>query len=499
MSNYDFDAVIIGGGSAGLTASGIAANFGAKTMMIEKDRLGGDCTWTGCVPSKALLKAGKIAQNIRNAGKYGLIDGDPEIDFKKLVKHVHEIRHDIYEEADAPENFEAMGIEVVPGRASFIDDHTIEIVRKERDNRVVSARYFFICTGASAFVPPIEGIESVDYLTNESLFEIEELPQELVIIGAGPIGTEMAQAMQRLGSEVTVIDMADRIMTNDDPKLARMLKEKLESEGIEYVLGAQVNKVSSENGEVNVEVLVDGETKAVSGTELLMATGRRASVEGLNLEAAGVAYSKKGVQVNEKCQTNVSHIYGCGDVTGDYQFTHMSEHTAKVATTNALLKYPMKVDADHVPWCTYTDPELGHIGATEQELREHGKSYEVYRFPFSKIDRALTESEGEGLIKVFAKKWNGKILGASVLGTNAGEMISEYAVAMKNGVSLRNLADTIHPYPTYGLGARRAADQWYIKNQSEWQVKLHQNTVWVPGRCARLQRSRSYCVAGPQI
>jgi len=472
MSKYDYDAIMVGGGAAGLTASGIAANFGAKTMMIEKDKLGGDCTWTGCVPSKALLKAGKVAQNIRNAGKYGLIDGEPEIDFQKVIQHVHDIRQDIYEDADAPENFEAMGIKVISGKAQFEDPHTIKIALTDGGSRTVTSRYFFICTGASAFVPPIEGIDSVNYLTNESLFEIDELPKELVIIGAGAIGTEMAQAMQRLGSDVTVIDMADRIMVNDDPELAEMLQEKLESEGVDYVLGAQVNKVVSKSDRIEVHTRVDGKSTIISGTDLLMVTGRRANVEGLNLEAAGVSFSKKGIKVNGKCQTNVSHIYGCGDVTGDYQFTHMSEHMAKVAATTALLKFPMKVDTDHVPWCTYTDPELGHVGATEQQLNESGTSYEVYRFPFSKMDRALTESEGEGLIKVFAKKWNGRILGASVLGTNAGEMISEYAVAMKNGVTLRNLADTIHPYPTYGLGARRAADQWYIKNQSEWQVKL---------------------------
>jgi pyruvate/2-oxoglutarate dehydrogenase complex dihydrolipoamide dehydrogenase (E3) component len=475
MSNYDFDAIVIGGGAAGLTASGIAANFGAKTMMIEKAKLGGDCTWTGCVPSKALLKAGKVAQQIRNAGKYGLIDSEPEIDFKKVIEHVHQIRQDIYEEADAPENFEAMGIDVVQGEAQFTDPHTIKIENPGSGSQSVTSRYFFICTGASAFVPPIDGIKTVGYLTNESLFEIEELPKELVIIGAGPIGTEMAQAMNRLGSNVKVIDMADRIMVNDDPELAGMLRKKLASEGIEYVLGAQVDKVTSKTGTVEVQAEVDGKPKIISGTDLLMATGRRANVKGLKLDAAGVEFSKHGLTVDKKCRTNKSHIYACGDVTGDYQFTHMSEHMAKVAVTNALLKFPMTVDADHVPWCTYTDPELGHVGATQQQLDESGHSYEVYRFPFSKVDRALTESEAEGLIKVFAKKWNGKILGASVLGTNAGEMISEYAVAMKNDVSLRNLADTIHPYPTYGLGARRAADQWYIKNQSEWQVKLIKN------------------------
>lgn len=472
MSKYDYDAVVIGGGAAGLTASGIAANFGAKTMMIERHRLGGDCTWTGCVPSKALLKAGKVARHIRKASDYGLIDSNPRIDFKKVIEHVHEIREDIYQDADAPENFEAMGIEVVQGLAYFTDSHAINIELENGETRVVTSSYFFICTGASAFVPPIEGIDSVDYLTNESLFEIEQLPRELIIVGAGPIGSEMAQAMQRLGSRVTVIDMADRIMVNDDPELAGMLLEKLKKEGIEYVLGAGVKKIRSEDERIVVEAEIEGEVKEVSGTDLLMATGRRPNVDGLNLEAAGIEYSPKGVEVNKKCRTNVSHIYACGDVTGGYQFTHMSEHTAKIAVTNALIKFPMKVDEEHVPWCTFTDPELGHVGATEKELVENDEDYETYRFPFSKVDRAVTESEGEGLIKVFAKKWNGKILGASVLGTNAGEMISEYAVAMKNGITLRKLADTIHPYPTYGLGARRAADQWYIKNQSEWQVKL---------------------------
>lgn len=472
MSKYDYDAIVIGGGAAGLTASGIAANFGAKTMMIERNKLGGDCTWNGCVPSKALLKAGKVAHHIRRAGRYGLIDSEPEIDFRKVIEHVHEIRDEIYEDADAPENFEAMGIEVVDGMAYFTDSHSINIELDNGETRVVTSKYFLICTGASAFVPPISGIEEVEYLTNESLFEIDELPEELLIIGAGPIGSEMAQAMNRLGSEVTVIDMADRIMVNDDPELAEMLRQKLEKEGVRYVLGAAVKSVDSAEGRIGVRVTVGEEEKVITGTDLLVATGRRANVSSLNLEAAGVKYSGKGIEVNDKCRTNVSHIYACGDVTGRYQFTHMSEHMAKVAATNALLKFPMKIDTGHVPWCTYTDPELAHVGATEKQLKEAEEEFEIYRFPFSKVDRAVTESEGEGLIKVFAKKWNGKILGAGVVGTNAGEMVSEYAVAMKNGISLRNLADTIHPYPTYALGARRAADQWYIKNQSEWQVKL---------------------------
>jgi len=471
MSNYDFDAVVIGGGSAGLTASGIAANFGAKTMMIEKNKLGGDCTWTGCVPSKVLLKAGKVAQQIREGTKYGLIDQEPEINFRKVIEHVHETRQEIYEDADRPEIFEDMGVEVVAGSAQFLDEHTVKIKNADGSSRKVSSRYFFICAGASAFVPPINGIDSVPYLTNESLFEIEDLPATLTIIGAGPIGTEMAQAMQRLGSKVTVIDMADRIMRNDDPELTSMLREQLEQEGIRYELGAEVKNVRKENG-ITVTIEIDGKEKKVMSDQLLMATGRRANVDDLGLDKANIASSSKGIEVNKKCRTTQSHIYACGDITGQYQFTHMSEHMAKVATTNALLKFPMSMDEDHVPWVTYADPELGHVGATETQLNEKGTSYETYRFPYSKIDRALTDSEAEGLIKLHARNWDGKIYGASILGAHAGELISEYAVAMKNGVTLRNLADTIHPYPSYGLGARRAADQWYIKNQSEWQVKL---------------------------
>lgn len=472
MSNFDFDAIVIGGGAAGLTASGIAANFGAKTMLIEKDRLGGDCTWTGCVPSKTLLKAGKVVHQIKNAGKFGLIDGEPQIDFKKVIQHVHQTRQEIYEDADRPEIFEDMGIEVVSGSAQFIDEHQVNIKLDDGTHHQVSARYFFICAGSSAYVPPIDGLDEIPYLTNESFFEVEELPEELIIIGAGPIGTELSQAMNRLGSNVTVIDMEDRILMNDDPELAEMLQEKLEQEGIKYVLNAGVKYIQETQSKAIVTVDVDGNERQITGDKLLMATGRRANVDGLGLRKADVKYSSKGIDVNDKCRTNRSHIYACGDITGRYQLTHMSDHMAKIAVTNALLKYPMKIDADHVPWVTYTDPELGHVGSTEKQLKEQETGYETYRLPYSKIDRALTESEGEGLIKIYAKKWNGKILGADVLGVHAGEIISEYGLAMKNGVTLRNMADTIYPYPTYGLGARRAADQWYIKNQSEWQVKL---------------------------
>lgn len=468
---YEFDVVVIGGGAAGLTSSGVAANFGAKTMMIERHKLGGDCTWTGCIPSKTLLKAGKIARQIRHAGNYGLIDSEPGINFEQVIDHVHKIRQEVYEDADDPKIYEDMGIEVVTGSARFLDNHTVEILH-EGNIRKVTSKYFVIAAGASSFVPPIEGLEEVDYLTNDSLFENKSLPKQFTIVGAGPIGVEMAQAFTNLGSDVTVLDMADRIMVNDDAETVAILKEELEKQGVRFVLSAGVKKVEQEKNRKKVFVEKDGSEQVFESDALLFATGRRANTEGLGLEAAGVKVSRGGVEVNDKCQTSVSNIYAVGDVTGRYQFTHMSEHMAKVAMTNMLLKFPMKIDKKHVPWVTFTEPELAHVGATEEELKEQGTNYEVYRFPYSKIDRAIAEGETTGLIKIFAKKLTGKILGSSVVGAHAGEYISEYGLAMKNGVTLRNIADTIYPYPSWALGARRAADQWYIKNQKEWQVKL---------------------------
>lgn len=471
MANYQYDALVIGGGSAGLTTAGIAANFGAKTLMVERDRLGGDCTWTGCVPSKTLLKAATVMHQAKQAESYGLTTGKIELDPASVMAHVDKVRQDIYEDADEPGIFEEMGIEVVHGTASFIDEHTLHIREKEEREREVTAKYIFICTGARAFVPPVDGIDDIDYLTNESLFEIKDMPKRLAIIGGGPIGTEMSQAFARLGSEVTVIDMASRILTKDDPELSAILKSCLEEEGVKFQLESSLEKVEKSDDGIAISVTHNGKKKVIQADKILFATGRRAKVRPLKPELAGIEVYDKGIKVNQKCQTNKNHIYAVGDVTGLYQFTHMSEHMAKVATSNALIKIPMKIDADHVPWVTYTDPELGQIGATEDQLKKSGSSFEVYRFPYSKIDRAVTDGNTTGLIKVFATKWTGKILGASIVGAHAGEMISQYALAMRNGVSLRDFADTIHPYPSYGLGARRAADQWYIRNQSETMVK----------------------------
>ncbi len=469
----DYDVIVIGGGAGGLSAAGIATNFGAKTTMIERDALGGDCTWTGCVPSKTLLKAAKVAHQARNASKYGLPDQAVDVDFEGVMEHVRSVREEVYHDADRPEIFEDMDIDVREGDAHFVDAHTVAVHRDDGTTEQVTGRYVIIATGAHPIVPPIDGLGEVDYFTNETLFEIDEQPDRLAIVGAGNIGTEMAQAFARLGTEVTVIDMLDRILSNDDPELAGMLRETLEEEGVNYVLGAQVERVAQDGEGITVTTASD-DTHTIEADALLLATGRSANVDGLNLDAAGVDCTRDGITVNDRCRTSQGHIYAIGDVTGRYQFTHMSNHMAKVAVTNALLKVPSSIDADHVPRVTFSDPELAHVGATEKDLDEAGTSYETYRFPYSKLDRAITEGETNGLIKVHATSLTGKILGASVLGTNAGELVTSFTIAMRNGVTLRNIGDTIHPYPAWGEGTRRAADQWYVQKQSGTFTKVLQ-------------------------
>jgi pyruvate/2-oxoglutarate dehydrogenase complex dihydrolipoamide dehydrogenase (E3) component len=469
----DYDVIVIGGGAGGLSAAGIATNLGAKTTMIERKALGGDCTWTGCVPSKTLLKAATVVHQARTAHQYGLTDQSVEVDFAGVMDHVREVRREIYEDADAPEIYEDLDVDVRSGDAHFIDAHTVATEHEDGSTEQVTGRYVIVAAGADPLVPPIDGLQHVDYLTTETLFELDEQPERLAIVGAGPIGTEMAQAFARLGTEVVVLDMADRILSNDDAELAATLRETLANEGVEYVLGAQVEQVSQDDSTITIAATA-GEPIAVEADALLLATGRTATVDGLNLDAAGIDYTRTGITVDDRCRTSQDHIYAVGDVTGRYQFTHMSNHMAKVAVTNALLKVPSKIDAGHVPWVTYTEPELAHVGAHASDLDDEGISYETYHFPYDQLDRAITESKTTGQIKVHAKSLTGTILGASVLGERAGELITALTIAMRNGVTLRTLGDTIHPYPAYGEGVRRVADQWYVQKQSATVTKMLQ-------------------------
>ncbi len=472
----DFDMIVIGGGAAGLTAAGISASLGARTALVEQHKLGGDCTWTGCVPSKALLKAAGIAHNMRTAGRYGLHASEPDFDFSRVMDRIREIQTGIYKEADSPPVYEKMGIEVIGGTAEFIYRNRVEVVHLGGSKRQITSRFFVIATGARPVIPTIEGLADTPYLTSESIFSISKLPARMIVIGAGPVGIEMAQAFRRLGSEVAVLDVQNHILPRDDAELTEILRQHLAEEGVQFVLESEIRKIERDGGTFRVRVGAGSSAaeERIEGDTLLLATGRRPNTDGLNLEAAGVESTRSGITVDQHCRTSARDIFACGDVTGLYQLTHMSEHMAKVAVTTALLHFPMSIDTRNVPWCTYTDPELAHVGASEGELKRQGRRYEVYRFPFTKIDRAVTDSETTGLVKVLARKFDGRIYGASIVGARAGEMIGEFALAMRNRVTLRSMADTIHPYPTYALGNRRAADQWYVRKQSRTFVRLLQ-------------------------
>ena len=432
--------------------------------MVERDRLGGDCTWTGCVPSKTLLHAAAVrAQAQAYVERFAPGTRLPPVDFAAVMADVHRTRQEVYHDADRPEIFEGFGVEVVKGDARFTGPHSAHVAGEAP--RDVTFRMAIVCTGGRAAPPPIPGLDATPHLTNEGLFEITTLPEHLVIVGGGPIGCEMGQSFRRLGSRVTIVDRAGHLLGRDDPDHADMLQGVLEAEGVEVVLGADVERVAGTDGAVTVTVAASGQTREVTGDRLLIATGRTPNVEGLGLEAAGVAYTERGVTVDDQCKTSVGHIWAAGDCTGEYALTHMSEHMGKQAVTNAVLKLPAPIDRDGITWTTYTTPEVAQLGPTERELTEAGTSFVTYRFPFTKVDRAVTEHAEVGNVKILATEWRGKILGASVVGERAGELISMLAVAMKAGVSVRTISETIIPYPAYGLAVRRAADQYFVQKQ----------------------------------
>ncbi|MFC2085584.1 dihydrolipoyl dehydrogenase family protein [Bacteroidota bacterium] len=476
---YDYDSVILGGGIAGLTAAAISANLGARTALVEADRHGGGCTWTGGVPSKALIRAAAIAHTIRTSSSYGIVTSDPVVEFDRVMANVHRIREQIYRQSDSPEIFKSKGVDIVSGRGRFVDPHTIAV--DGNDPRTVTARYIFIATGSVPTIPDIAGLADSPFITNESIFDIKDLPQSFGILGTGHVGCELAQAFQRLGSSVTLIEERPGILEGDDEELSSMLQEIIEDEGVRFLLGAKVTKIVSAGVGSILEIEQGGAVKNLSVDQLLVAVGRSPNLVHLGLDAAGVEFSKTGIDVDDHGRTSVKHIYAIGDITGRGFYTHMAEHEAKVAVLSALLKSPVKFDGGHAVRCTFTDPELAHVGASEADLKKAGASYHMYRFPYNRIDRAIIDGHTKGWIKVFARKATGRILGADILGHGAGEQIAHFAVAMRNGVTLRQMADTIHPYPTYATGSRRAADQWYVQNQSEGLTRFLQKTFRLKG------------------
>lgn len=445
MSDH-YTMVVIGAGAAGLTAAGFAGGLGAKVALIEKEKLGGDCTWVGCVPSKALLKVGKIAHAMRTAHLYGIDAVEPQINMEKVRGYVQATIQEIYQH-ETPEEFSKRDVDVILGEAKLLDPYTVEV-----KGRRLKAKKIVIATGARPTIPPVPGLDNVPYKTNLNIFDNDRLPEHLIVMGAGPIGVEMAQAYARLGAKVSLVDQV--LLQKDDPEARDVILPILASEGVTFV-PTHVESVSSEGGIITAK-LKNGD--AVQGDMLLVAVGRSPNVENLGLEDAGINYDKSGIIVDNFLRTNHSHIYAVGDCIAGPKFTHLSGYQGSAAARNALLPVVNVPGHDDVlPWVTYTDPEIAHVGLTEAEAREHyGDSVKVYHYPMSRSDRAVTENDTKGFIKI-VYKGSGKVLGVTIVAERAGEMITEFAMLMKHNMSLTDIVAAIHPYPTYTDTIRVAA------------------------------------------
>ena len=446
MEDLDYDFVIVGGGSAGVTAAGFAAQLGVRVALVEKHRIGGDCTWTGCVPSKALLKAAKVVHEMRSASQYGLPAYNAKVDLQQVMTRVHDAIDEVYQ-AESPEVLAEHSVDVYWDTAHFVDADSLTI-----GDRRLKARRVLLTTGASPFVPPITGLAGVDFLTYEDIWDLEVLPERFVAVGAGPIGCEMAQAFHRLGSQVTLIEALDRILPNEEPEVSQLVGQIFANEGIHLCLGMTVEQVWQDEAGIH---LVSGENEVV-GDALLIAIGRRPNVEGLGLEQAGIDYSAKGIAVNDNLQTSQRHVYAAGDCTGGFQFTHYAGWQAFMATRNALLPGAATGIAGRIPWATFTDPEVARVGLSEAQARDqYGSDFQVCEWPMNQVDRAITDHHANGFIKIIHKP-DGTLLGTTIVADRAGEMIHEWAVAMEHDLKLGDIAKVIHVYPTYSMAAQQA-------------------------------------------
>lgn len=454
-----YDLVVIGGGAGGLVTASGGARLGAKTALIEKERLGGECLWTGCVPSKALIRSAKVKQLMEHAGSYGFTDQKVQADFAKVMRRMRDVIAAI-QPHDDPDRFRKMGVEVIEGRAVFTGPDRLEV-----NGRVLKSRRFCIAAGADPLTPPIEGLDRVPYLTHLNFFDQSKQPDHLMIVGGGPIGCEMGQTFHRLGSRVTIIEALDGILNKDDRETASRLYEILEKEGLRIEVKTRVEKVEQHGERLRLHCMRDGRAFVIEGDAMLVATGKRPRVDGLGLEAAGVRFNQKGIQVDRFMRTTNPRIFACGDVTGGFPFTHAAEYQAGLIVVNALVPL-LRRGADYgvVPWCTFTDPELAQVGLTEEQAQQtFGQGgYRVWRFQVKENDRHIIDGETQGMVKLLTRP-NGRIIGCTILSANAGDLIHEYALALKKKGTAADISGMIHVYPTRAQANKRASDQYFAE------------------------------------
>ena len=461
-----YDLTIIGGGSAGLVLAVAGAKLGKKTALVEKHRIGGDCLWTGCVPSKALLKAAKVANYIRDSEKYGIAATDAKPDWQRVMAYVRSTQHVIEEEHDNPERFREMGVDVIFGNGHFEASDTFIVEDTENDHtRRLKSKRFVISTGSRPLAPPIPGLESCGYLDSETIWEVEEFPERLLVIGAGPIGVELGQAFHRLSADVTIAQRSGRILTKEDTDVSEQMLGYLREEGLTIRLNTNIVQVAKRQEGISVTFNnSESETTEQIFDKILIAAGRAPNVEGLELDTIGVQVGTRGIEVNNKLQTNVKNIYAAGDVIGHYLFTHVAAFQAQLLIRNIFFPLSKTINYAVVPWTTFCDPEVARCGLTEAEARDKYGDVDVFTLDQNDVDRAVAEGETHGFSKVIASRWSGKILGVHLVGANAGEVIHEYVLAMQEGIPLRKLSGMIHVYPTFSSSVWRVAGKWFSES-----------------------------------
>ncbi len=472
--SFDYNVVVIGAGSAGLVSAYIAAAVKAKVALIEKEKMGGDCLNTGCVPSKALIRTAKMISYARRAEEFGLSRMEVDVDFGRVMERVQAVVEKIAPH-DSRERYTSLGVDCISGEAKIESPYTITV-----EGRTLTTRNIIVATGAGPFVPPIPGLDQIRCLTSDTLWELKTLPKRLVVLGGGPIGCELAQAFSRLGSQVTQVEMLPRILLREDPEVSEFVQKRFAAEGIRVLTGHKATAVRVDDGEKRLICENDGNQVEIDFDEILVAVGRAPNTAGFGLEELGVVLNpNKTVRANELLQTNFPNIYCCGDVAGPFQFTHTASHQAWHATINALFGNLKAFPADYrvIPWATFTDPEVGRVGLNEQDAAEYNVSYEITRYDLSDLDRAITDAEDQGFVKVLTKPGTDKILGVTIVGYHAAEIIAEFVFAMKHSLGLNKIMQTIHIYPTLAEANKFIAGNWKKAHAPEtllrWIEKYH--------------------------
>ena len=458
MAKKDYNIIAIGGGSAGLVSSYIGSVVKAKVALIEKHQMGGDCLNTGCVPSKALLRTGKILSYIKRSQDFGLKSAQVDFDFPDVMGRVHDVIRKVAPH-DSIERYTKLGVDCYTGSAKILSPHEVEV-----NGKTLTTKNIIIATGARPAIPPIPGLDQVDYLTTDTIWNLNKLPKKLMIMGGGPIGCELAQCFARLGSEVTIVEMLPDLLIREDEEASRMVREKFITEGVDVRINSKCKEVVVQDGKNYMLVENEGKTERVEFDRLLVAVGRAANAKGFGLEDIGVKLGPRGtVEVDQYLRTTThKNIYACGDVAGPFQFTHTAAHQAWYCAVNALFSpfKKFKVDYSVIPWATFTDPEVARVGLNEKDAKEQSIPYEVATYGIDDLDRAIADGEDKGYVKVLTPPGKDKILGVTIVGYHAGDLITEYVLAMKHGLGLNQILGTIHIYPTMAEANKYAAGIW---------------------------------------